>query len=129
MIPPRSNAYLQTEAAQGLGFLGRSSWCLFCHPNPAHPSPSKSVIPLPLQSHHPRPLRAPVPPPLLDSVDSTPSDSLTCLVIPSFSCLLNFSGVYIYSLQENYKQGVWHKLYYTCSPFPLPHPHNPTKPN
>lgn len=52
--------------------------------------------------------------------------SLGRLVIPSLSCLLNSSGVDIYSSQENYKQGVWHKLYYSCSP-PLPAPPSPNK--
>jgi hypothetical protein len=48
------------------------------------------------------------------AIESSPSASLMYPGIQSFSYLLNFSAVYIYSSQENYKQGVWHKLYYTC---------------
>lgn len=94
----------------------------FCHPVPVHP---------PLNCHVPLSLEGSAGP----SADSAPfcwrtllSASLSCLVIQSLSCLLNFSAVYIYSSQENYKQGVWHKLYYTCS-LSSPPPTASTKPN
>lgn len=60
--------------------------------------------------------------------ESLLSASLSCLAIQSLPCLPNFSAVYIYSSQENYKQGVWHTLYYTCSlPSPPPHHLNKTQ--
>lgn len=97
------------------------SWGPFCHPGPVHPSMS---TPHPSSCKKPLWTKAPGLSPLLDQRKLTAS--LSCLVIQSLSCLLNFSGVHIYPSQENYKQGVWHEFYYTCSLSPLPQ-QNPIK--